>query len=1037
MASQFDQSFQDELSKLNDAQKSAVEHLEGPVLVIAGPGTGKTQILSARIGYILSSADTQARPHNILCLTYTDAGTIAMRKRLLKFIGPEAYKVHIHTFHSFCNQVIQENLDYFGFRELQPITELESILLFKELIDDLGPKNPLKRYTGDVYYEVRRLQVLFNLMKKENWTPVLIEEKIKEYLDSLPFREDFIYKRANAKQGIKAGDIKKDKINEEEAKLELLKAACQEFPRFESMMRKKRRYDYNDMILWVLEAFRNNEEILRRYQEQYLYFLVDEYQDTNGAQNEILNILTGYWDKPNIFAVGDDDQSIYRFQGASVKNIIDFYDRFKEDVKTIVLTENYRSSQNILNSSAGLINFNEERLVRKINGLSKDLFAKGSFAESEVEVNVLEYYNVIHEEAIILNQLIKLYESGEDLSEVAVIYRSHKIVDNLVRMLETRNIPLNVRQQTDILDLPFVESLVSLLTYLSEEYSRPHSAEFLLYEIMHYNFFSINARDIARIARKCYESKESWREVISSREKLFLLNLESARHISALEENLSYWIKEIPNITLQTLFEKIIIKGGIMNYIMNSPDKIWLMQVVNTFFDFIKDETAKDPSLDLPAFLSLLKEMKENGISLTVNKVIQAEKGINFVTAHSSKGLEFRHVFLISCTSSNWEKQRARSQTYKIPDTLTEADTEDKTEEERRLFYVAMTRAKEYLHISYAARDNAGKELEMSRFVAEVLESELIKVKQPELNEKEISDYQFALLASERPAALSFTDVEFMKDSLKNYKMSVTHLNKFLSCPLSFYFENVLRVPSARSESMGFGNAMHSALYMLFSRMSKTENNEFPTADEFYSFFSVGMYNHRSHFTDKEYERRLEFGKELLYDYYAKYVGQWNKIVTVEHRINNAEVGGVPITGALDKIEFDGKKVNVVDYKTGNPENGKKKLNRPSEKDPNGGDYWRQIVFYRILLDSDKSKNYEMLSGEIDFLQKDSKKEFIKEKVFVLPEDIEIVKSQIKNTYGKIMNLEFTQGCNKDDCYWCNFVKHHYKTEIQDSEVDE
>jgi DNA helicase-2/ATP-dependent DNA helicase PcrA len=284
------------------------------------------------------------------------------------------------------------------------------------------------------------------------------------------------------------------------------------------------------------------------------------------------------------------------------------------------------------------------------------------------------------------------------------------------------------------------------------------------------------------------------------------------------------------------------------------------------------------------------------------------------------------------------------------------------------------------------------------------------------------------MMEEEKPV-LKLMDEDFLNESLKNYKMSVTHLNKFLRCPLSFYFENILRVPSARSESMGFGNAVHHALYSLFSGMSKSRDHKFPSKEEFYEYFVQGMKNHHSHFTREEFKRKLEFGQELLPQLYDQYVNDWHKNVVVEHRISNAEFEGVPITGALDKIELDGNKVNVVDYKTGSPENGKKKLTPPDEKDPLGGEYWRQIIFYKILLDSDRTRNYEMISGEIDFLQKDSKKNFSKLKIYIKPEEVNIVKLQIKDTYKKIMNHEFNPGCGEEDCQWCTFVRNNYRTE--------
>ncbi|HRI20276.1 MAG TPA: UvrD-helicase domain-containing protein, partial [Panacibacter sp.] len=250
---------------LNEQQRLAVNTIEGPVMVIAGPGTGKTQILSARIGKIL--LDTDTLPENILCLTYTDAGVVAMRKRLLNFIGPDAYKVNLYTFHAFCNDVIQENLSLFEKTVLDPISDLERIELFKELIDAFPKNHPLKRYRGDVYFEINNLKSLFSTMKREGWAPAFINEKIDEYLRDIETRDEFIYKRAYRQ--FKAGDKKQTKIDEEIEKIEKLRAAVNEFERFQQMMRKRNRYDFDDMINWVIKAFEENKALLSRYQEHY------------------------------------------------------------------------------------------------------------------------------------------------------------------------------------------------------------------------------------------------------------------------------------------------------------------------------------------------------------------------------------------------------------------------------------------------------------------------------------------------------------------------------------------------------------------------------------------------------------------------------------------------------------------------------------------------------------------------------------------------------------------------------------------------
>ncbi|HPH33440.1 MAG TPA: UvrD-helicase domain-containing protein, partial [Chitinophagaceae bacterium] len=236
--------FAEEFARLNEQQQKAVSTLEGPVMVIAGPGTGKTQILASRIGKIL--LETDAQPENILCLTYTDAGVVAMRKRLLQFIGPDAYKVNLYTFHAFCNDIIQENLSLFEKTALDPLSELEKIQLFKELIDSFPKNHLLKRYRGDVYYEVKNLQHLFSTMKKEGWTPAFINERIDSYLADLPTRDEFIYKKKY--KNFNAGDLKQEKLNEETERMEKLRAAVGEFDQFQQLMRKRNRYDFDDMI---------------------------------------------------------------------------------------------------------------------------------------------------------------------------------------------------------------------------------------------------------------------------------------------------------------------------------------------------------------------------------------------------------------------------------------------------------------------------------------------------------------------------------------------------------------------------------------------------------------------------------------------------------------------------------------------------------------------------------------------------------------------------------------------------------------------
>ena len=277
-----------------------------------------------------------------------------MRNKTAAIYRSDAYKVNIYTFHAFCNEVIQENLSLFEKTSLDPISDLEKIELFKQLIDSFPKNHPLKRYRGDVYFEIHNLTILFSTMKREGWTPAFINQKIDEYIADLPNRDEFIYKRKYKE--FNAGDLKKDKIEEEKEKMEKLRAAVNEFDHFQQLMRQKNRYDFDDMINWVIKAFEENKNLLANYQEKFQYILVDEYQDTSGTQNRIVELLINYWEKPNVFVVGDDDQSIYRFQGANVENMLSFADNYKNDLLTVVLTNNYRSTQPILDISKSLIN---------------------------------------------------------------------------------------------------------------------------------------------------------------------------------------------------------------------------------------------------------------------------------------------------------------------------------------------------------------------------------------------------------------------------------------------------------------------------------------------------------------------------------------------------------------------------------------------------------------------------------------------------------------------------------------------------------
>jgi DNA helicase-2/ATP-dependent DNA helicase PcrA len=1027
-ANQRDQ-FEKIYANLNEQQKRAVDTIEGPVMVIAGPGTGKTQILGARIGKIL--LDTDTNPENILCLTYTDAGAVAMRKRLLSFIGPGAYKVNIYTFHAFCNDIIQENLSLFEKTVLDPISELEKIDLFKQLIDTLPKNHPLKRYRGDVYFEINNLQQLFSSMKREGWTPAYIDEKIDAFLADILNREEFVYKRAYKQ--FKAGDLKETKIEEAKERMEKLRAAVHEFDRFQKLMRSRNRYDFDDMINWVIKAFEENKSLLTRYQERFLYILVDEYQDTSGTQNRLVELLINYWEQPNVFVVGDDDQSIYRFQGANVENMLGFAESYQKDLLTIVLTNNYRSTQPILDVSKTLIDRNEERLIRQVEGLTKDLSAANTLINAATNKPLLREYETQRQEMIhITLETQKLLQQGVLPGSIGIIYKENKYGEELAQYFAQRNVPVFSKRNLNILEIPLAQKLILLLKYLAAEHDVPDGGDEMLFEILHFDWFSIAPIEIAKLTtsvadRRFGDHKTSLRKLLSEKVNQPPADLFSKGAPAGFKEAsaaIEHLVSDVSNVTLVNLFENCIREAGVLTWVMQSDEKHWHLQVLTALFDFIKEEARRNPKLSLDQLVNIFMLMEKESIALPLIQVSGSDKGVNLLTAHGSKGLEFEHVFLVGCNASSWEKKRKPGGGYQFPDTMFSSQPKQRDEEElRRLFYVALTRARLHLHISYSRFKNDGKELEPSMFIAEIQDAHALPVEKIIIETEVLSEFAMIQFTIAQAPEIEKIEADFINQLLDKFVMNVTALNNYLKCPLQFYFQNLVRVPSGKSEATEFGSAVHHALQRFFEKMQDAER--FPPKAEFVLDFEWYMNRHRESFTKEQFARRMEYGHEVLNNYYDQYIGSWNKIVAVERNIRNVVVDGVPLKGKLDKLEFDGKSVNVVDYKTGDIDKAKDKLKPPHEKDPNGGDYWRQAVFYKILVDRYEAKNWTVVSTEFDFIEPDKKKAYRKEKIIIQPEDIATVTAQIKDTWEKIQARDFYKGCYKEDCHWCNFVKNN------------
>lgn len=1032
-----EKNFRQEYARLNKRQQQAVDTIEGPVMVIAGPGTGKTQILACRIGKIL--LETDVLPQNILCLTFTDAGVVAMRKRLVSLIGSDAYKVNVHTFHSFCNSIIQENIRLFNKKELEPLSDLERVQFIRQLIDGFDGNNPLKRYKGDVYYDLGNLASLFSAIKREGWEPGWLLQKIDDYVNNLLPETEGFYNKRERKKGHSV--LTQLGIKETE-RMEKLKAAVNAFAAYQQILFNNHRYDYDDMINWVIKMFEEQPDILLTYQEQLQYLLVDEYQDTSGSQNRIVELLTSYWaeEKPNLFVVGDDDQSIYRFQGANLKNLMTLAKKFEKDLVKIVLTENYRSVQPILNAAKALIENNEQRLVNQYKDLTKELItANEELKGLDIQPIIRIYENEFCENADVALRIRQLIAAGVSPGRIAVIYREHKFGDEFLKFLQLSNIPFFVKRSVNLLEDVFINKVLNIIRYVVAELDTPFSGEALLFEILHHDFFKIHPFTIAAICNEVAGNGNKKNGPQTLRE--YLRQLQPAKQgdlfsadeqraelikISRLLEQLQ---KEVYNKPIQQWFEMLINEAGILAYVMQHDEKLWLMNKLSCFFDYIKAESHRNPQLTLKELLHSFELMKENGLSLELVQTTGSETGVNLLTCHGSKGLEFEYVFLIGARNDVWEGKRNPTRGFRLPPNVFELETEAEIlEEQRRLFFVSVTRAEKHLYISYPKMNNEGKELVPSQFVEEIRLPLNLKPENIVLTDDEKVQFRALRFGVVQKPVLQQIEKEYVDGLLKNFVMNVTALNNYLDCPLRFYYCNLVKIPSAKSEAAQFGTAVHGALNDFISSMMKNDR-VYPDKNFLINRFLFHIHNNREAFTRESLKRFTENGVNVLSAYYDHYYvpAPSGELILTEYPLTKVVVNNIPLKGFTDKIQFWGNDIVITDFKTGSIEKAKRRgeFLKPGQKEehPSGGNYWRQAVFYKILVDNLPGKNWKVLHTQFDFVEPDEQGKFHIERLHITAEEVQMVKQQIADVWEKIRQHDFYTGCGQPDCEWCNFVK--------------
>lgn len=768
-------SMSDAQKTLNEEQAQAVNHGDGPLLIVAGAGTGKTTVLTYRYVHLLEQY--QLKPQHIVALTFTEKAAQEMEDRVLELLPNGAYDFWIATFHGFCQRLLEAHGLEIGLaNQFRILTDTDAWLLLKRHINEL----PLDHYRpiGNPLKFLRGILKHISRAKDEGITPEM-------YLDF-------------AKNG--ELDVEKELIEDERKRLTEI---AEVYAAYQQLLRDEACLDFGDVILETLRLFDQRPVILAEYQKQFQYLFIDEFQDTNWAQYELIKHLAGK--RKNITVVGDDDQAIYKFRGASLANIMQFREDFPE-AKAVVLTKNYRSKKEILDKAYAFIkNNNPNRLEVQLEDmhLKKRLDA---VTGDGGEVNIVWQHGVDDEAEAVAEDIKKRKQQDPKASwnDFAILVRSNNTATPFLGALERAGIPFQFFALRGLYTKPVILDVMSMLQLCI----KPHDSVFA-WRAVHVPSFHIPAKDIAELMLSIHKKGQSiWGGLQTASDTA--ISDDGKKHIASLVA-----IFEALQITTRResslrLLQAVINETGYLAYIMQLPEKEKResLHLLNAFADRVRryEHAVYDPSLK--GFLDELQSELDSGEEGSIH--LDPDTGpelVKIMTLHAAKGLEFEHVYLVSLVDQRFPT-RARRDDIPLPHGLVQErlpEGDYHLEEERRLFYVGMTRAKQSLSITGAKQYGGAREKKPSVFINEC------ELTVPEVVETaEHQSKQLQLVTREAEAAASDKIIYALKK-----RFSFTQLAAFKKCPLQYKFEHVYRIPKFGNENKSFGQSVHLTLQQI------------------------------------------------------------------------------------------------------------------------------------------------------------------------------------------------------------------------------